>query len=46
METIDRILTENIRNPVGPEFMAPTEVPALRSGAANVPPQRVSATMS
>ncbi len=32
MQRIDRILTERIQNPVGPEFMAPTEEPAIRSG--------------
>ena len=35
METIDRILAETIRNPVGPEFMAPTDVPAVRSAVGN-----------
>ena len=38
MNTIDRILTDTIRNPVGPEFMAPTDVPAVRPAAGN--PQR------
>jgi aryl-alcohol dehydrogenase-like predicted oxidoreductase len=33
MERIDQILTETIHDPVGPEFMAPSEVPAVRSGA-------------
>ena len=28
MQSIDQILTKTIRDPVGPEFMAPTEVPA------------------
>jgi aryl-alcohol dehydrogenase-like predicted oxidoreductase len=33
LERIDQILTRTIRDPVGPEFMAPSEVPAVRSGA-------------
>lgn len=33
MERIDQILTQTILDPVGPEFMAPSEVPAVRSGA-------------
>jgi aryl-alcohol dehydrogenase-like predicted oxidoreductase len=35
MERIEQILTQTIRDPVGPEFMAPSEVPAVRSGAGN-----------
>lgn len=31
MELIDRILRETVRNPVGPEFMAPSEIPSERS---------------
>ena len=45
METIDRILTATIRNPVGPEFMAPTEVPAVRTAAGNTQPRLASAAM-
>ena len=33
MTAIDRILADTIRDPVGPEFMAPTDTPAARSGA-------------
>jgi aryl-alcohol dehydrogenase-like predicted oxidoreductase len=45
MQTIDRILTATIRNPVGPEFMAPSEVPAVRSGAGKTQPRLASARM-
>ena len=31
MEVIDRILRETVRNPVGPEFMAPSEIPSERT---------------
>jgi len=31
MKEIDRILRDTVRDPVGPEFMAPTEIPAERS---------------
>jgi aryl-alcohol dehydrogenase-like predicted oxidoreductase len=30
MEDIDQILRDTVRDPVGPEFMAPTEIPAER----------------
>jgi aryl-alcohol dehydrogenase-like predicted oxidoreductase len=33
MKEIDRILRETVRDPVGPEFMAPTDVPAERPAA-------------
>jgi aryl-alcohol dehydrogenase-like predicted oxidoreductase len=45
MQSIDKILTENIRDPVGPEFMAPTEVPPVRSGVGKTQRQAASATM-
>jgi aryl-alcohol dehydrogenase-like predicted oxidoreductase len=45
MATIDRILTDTIRNPVGPEFMAPTDVPAVRSAADNTQRRVASAAM-
>jgi aryl-alcohol dehydrogenase-like predicted oxidoreductase len=44
MESIDQILTATIRDPVGPEFMAPTQKPAVRPGIATSRPQRASAT--
>jgi hypothetical protein len=45
METIDRILTDRIRNPVGPEFMAPSEVPAVRSSTGKIQPRATSAAV-
>jgi aryl-alcohol dehydrogenase-like predicted oxidoreductase len=33
MRTIDRILVATIHDPVGPEFMAPSEMPAIRTEA-------------
>ena len=32
MEAIERILRDTVRDPVGPEFMAPSETPSERSG--------------
>jgi aryl-alcohol dehydrogenase-like predicted oxidoreductase len=45
MDTIDRILDDTIRNPVGPEFMAPAEVPAVRSAGGNAPPRTASSVI-
>ena len=33
LKEIDRILSDTIHDPVGPEFMAPTEIPAERSSS-------------
>jgi len=43
MDRIDQILTETIRDPVGPEFMAPTQVPEVRSGVGKTQPQAAAA---
>ena len=47
MEEIDRILRTTVRDPVGPEFMAPTEVPAerpSRDAATQAPAQYKTST--
>jgi aryl-alcohol dehydrogenase-like predicted oxidoreductase len=36
LREIDRILSNTVRDPVGPEFMAPTEIPAERSTRGTV----------
>jgi aryl-alcohol dehydrogenase-like predicted oxidoreductase len=45
MESIDQILSATIRDPVGPEFMAPTEVPAARSGLGTTHSRVAAATI-
>jgi aryl-alcohol dehydrogenase-like predicted oxidoreductase len=44
MDSIDRILAESIPDPVGPEFMAPSEAPAVRSGVGKSQLRAASAT--
>jgi aryl-alcohol dehydrogenase-like predicted oxidoreductase len=43
MQRIDQILMQTIHDPVGPEFMAPTQVPAVRAGVGRNQPQAASA---
>jgi aryl-alcohol dehydrogenase-like predicted oxidoreductase len=45
MQSIDQILTKTIRDPVGPEFMAPTDVPAARSGLGTTYSRAATAAM-
>jgi aryl-alcohol dehydrogenase-like predicted oxidoreductase len=42
MEAIDRILRATVRDPVGPEFMAPSEIPSERSPTTASQPRHVS----
>jgi aryl-alcohol dehydrogenase-like predicted oxidoreductase len=43
MEEIDGILRDTIRDPVGPEFMAPAETPAVRSAVDRARPAAAAA---